>query len=202
MPYDEEYYRSGNYTDYLDRRERYHRLARDIDIFLDSICLRKTGESVVDFGCGVGFLVEGFQKLSYTDVWGYDISTWAVKYGRDILGRVNGNKITTKFDDLPRRIHLTIMLDVLEHIEWTQIDKLLRRLRSQYILVRIPVSNYDDGEFIYPVSRKDPSHITAFSKNRWWQVFRGAGYTELCHINLPNIWDSKGVLCALYKCTS
>lgn len=199
MSYDEEYYKSGNYTDYLDRRERYHRLARDIDIFLDSICLRNYTGQILDFGCGVGFLVEGFKKLGYSYVWGHDVSAWACGEASrlGIYNIISDPGIITQQD-----YHLTIMLDVLEHIAWGDIDRLLRRLKSRYILVRIPVSDVDDGEFIYPVSRKDPTHITAFSKNRWWSVFRSGGYDELCHINLPNIWDSKGVLCALYKCTS
>ena len=196
MTYGEEYYKQGNYTDYLDRRERYWRLASDIDSFLDSICLKDTNMPMLDFGCGVGFLIEGFRRLDYANVSGHDISSWAVTYS-DMIG-VGG--ISQCIEDvIHTRYHLVLMLDVLEHMQYEDINSLLGKLKTSYVLVRIPVPKKDGGNYVYPVSNKDPTHITKFSKETWLKIFKQHGYGQVCRINLPNIWDSAGVLCALYR---
>ena len=87
---------------------------------------------------------------------------------------------------------------MLEHMKPEEIHDILRSISTNYILVRIPVSKQDGGGYIYPVSNKDPTHITALTKESWRSLFKFDGYQELARINLPNIWDSEGVLCALY----
>ena len=196
MTYDESYYKAGNYTDYLDRRERYHRLARDIDAFMDSICLRSTGSNLLDYGCGPGFLMEGFRELGYTNVVGHDISKWAIQYADNIGIKGIAHCLDNVIQD---RYHLTVMLDVLEHIKYDDINKLLRKLKTHFVLVRIPICKKDGGNYNYPVSNKDPTHITKLSKTSWDATFKNTGYRHVCRINLPNIWDSNGVLCALYE---
>jgi len=193
--YGEEYYKGGNYTDYLSRRQRYWQLASDIDHFLDSMCLRNVEGRLLDYGSGPGFLVEGFSKLGYTQSIGFDISTWSSEYAAE----EGVARVTNDADVLDSEYDLVTMLDVLEHIEQGECCKLLLKIEADHMIVRIPVCEADGGDYVLPVSNRDPTHITKLTKESWTSIFRQAGYAQVCRINLPNIWDSDGVMCAMFR---
>ena len=90
--FDQEYYESNNYTNYLYRQDRYIRLSEEVSDFLDKMNLLK--EPVLDFGCAVGFLFKGLEKR-VDECYGVDISEWALeqarKRGHDVSTQVNWN---------------------------------------------------------------------------------------------------------------
>lgn len=196
MEYTEEYYRNSNYSDYLEREERYQKLGRDIENFLYSINLDLSELSVLDFGCSVGFLVKYLTK--HTDsILGYDISEWAINYG---LSQGVKN-LTTSYSDIisGEKFDILIALDVFEHMEIEDIKKMLEDVFPEYLLVRIPVPFKDGEDYVLDISNKDPTHITKLSKSSWDGVLEDSGYIKLVDLNLPTIWDSKGVLASLYR---
>ena len=46
--FDEDYFKRGNYVDYLSRSEKYKRLARDVHNFLGSIKMVKLDNRILD----------------------------------------------------------------------------------------------------------------------------------------------------------
>src|SRR5258708_11963454 len=78
MRYDEHYFKSLNYTHYLERRDRYLKAALEFHELFDKLRLTDKKGKILDYGCAVGFLMEGFRELGYKNVYGYDLSKSAV----------------------------------------------------------------------------------------------------------------------------
>lgn len=190
MIYDENYYKNINYTDYIYRRDRYLRLAKEIHELMDSkLRLINEKSKIMDYGCAVGFLMEGFKELGYRNVYGYDISEWAVKKakskGLNILDTIN-----------KRTFNVVVCLDVLEHMTDRQIYKVFKSYKSDIIIARIPCSN-DGKKFILEISNRDPTHINYKSKDKWTKLINKLGYTTILPLNLFTIYDTPGVMCTL-----
>lgn len=192
MKFTKKYYTTNNYKDYLLRKDRYQKLAKEIDNFLLTIGLNFKNKSVLDYGCAVGFLIEGLKQLGYTKISGIEISEWAKKILKSKkLKILNPNSI-------PKQ-ELTFFLDVLEHIKEQEVDTILKKLKTDFIIARIPVCIKDNEDFFLEISRKDPTHINKKTKQQWAKIFKKNGFEFMCLINLSLIYNSQGVFCALFK---
>ena len=74
--YDELYYKSNNYTTYLQRKERYSKTATEILEFLNKI--NHDHGPILDFGCAVGFLTEALLEKGH-EVDSVDVSEWCIE---------------------------------------------------------------------------------------------------------------------------
>lgn len=189
MKYDKNYFKHLNYTDYLERRERYLNHAKEIHETLSKLRLINMESKILDYGCAVGFLMEGFKELGYTNVYGYDVSKWAVKQAKN-----KGLNILSSLKD--KSFDIVICLDVLEHMSDNEIKKVFKQFNSKVIILRIPCSN-DGKKFVLNVSNRDPSHINLKNKEGWLKLLNKLEYTTIFPLNLFTIYDSPGVMCAL-----
>ncbi len=187
--FDERYYKSGNYENYLFRSLRYEKLAGELGCCFDSLNI----SSILDFGCAVGFLVKHLYKYNCI---GYDISEWAVNYGTNTL---NISNLTTSIDVVDNEYDAVLFLDVLEHMELSQIHDCLDRIRTKYIFVRLPVCFEDGGGYVCDVSENDKTHIIRLSKNTWIDLFAQHNYIKEIILQFEHIWDSENALCMVFK---
>jgi len=190
MKYDKNYFKTINYTDYLFRRDRYLQLAKEIHTLVgDKLRLIDKKSKIMDYGCAVGFLMEGFKQLKYHRIYGYDISEWAVKQAESkslhILKSLN-----------KRTFNMIICLDVLEHMTDRQIHKVFKNYESDIIIVRIPCSS-DGKKFILDISDRDTTHINHKTKDGWIKMIHKFGYKTILPLNLFTIYDTPGVMCAI-----
>ena len=122
MNFDEYYFKSANYSSYLERGERYLKMAEELDDLFCKLKIIKKDSRIVDYGCAVGFLISALEKIGYTNIFGYDISEWAIaqaeKRGCKILKDCNWNHA---------RADLMFCLDVFEHMEDKDITSLLTK---------------------------------------------------------------------------
>jgi len=189
--FDEQYYRSNNYVDYLSKRERYVKTAEEIQQVFHKFSMIDTESTILDYGCSLGFLIKGFEKAGFKNVSGYDVSEWAVEQARnngcDILDHAQGT-----FD-------LGIFLDVLEHMTDQQIADLFSQLKLDKVLVRIPCAVAEQPDrFHLEVSRRDVTHINCKTDQDWIAVFKSLGYSNCFRINMSTIYDSPGCFCCLF----
>ena len=126
--------------------------------YLESIIDNYNPTSVLDFGCGVGSLV----------------NTLALKYPqKNIHGYDPGNqKFSNKFKN--QKFDLVISTDVLEHIEPEFLDQTLEFLKEKsnrfYHLIALAPS-----KVILPDGRN--AHLILKSKDWWRDKFVKLGYT-------------------------
>ena len=194
--YNEAYFTSGNYEDYMQKYDRYLKMVTEIDDLFSRVCLRDRTQLVLDFGCAVGHVVRAHRDLGYTRVIGYDISQWAVDKGNLLI---RDEVLYTNQSVLSSRAHVTFMLDVLEHMTDEDVNHCISWLRTEYIIIRMPVTDTYGGELLLPSSRRDKTHINVKTKSGWLKVFSDYGYEPLFKLNLFSIWDSDGVLAVVLK---
>jgi SAM-dependent methyltransferase len=189
--FDEQYYRSNNYVDYFSKRERYVKTAEEIQQVFHKFSLVDSESKILDYGCSLGFLIKGFEKIGFKNVSGYDISDWAVAQARqagcNILYHAQGT-----FD-------LGIFLDVLEHMTDQQIIELFDQVNLHKILVRIPCAVEEQpDQFHLEISRRDPTHINCKTDQDWIEIFNRLGYHNHFRLNMSTIYDSPGCFCCLF----
>lgn len=189
--FDEQYYRSNNYVDYLSKRERYVKTAEEIQQVFHKFSLVNQDSTILDYGCSLGFLIKGFEKVGFKNVYGYDISDWAVAQAKQngccILNHAQGT-----FD-------LGIFLDVLEHMTDQQIVELFAELKLNKVLVRIPCAVVEQpDQFYLEVSRRDATHINCKTDLSWIEMFANLGYRNCFRLNMSTIYDSPGCFCGLF----
>jgi SAM-dependent methyltransferase len=192
--YNADYYKSSNYADYLERADRYKKTAYELVDLLRKLNLINRESRIVDYGCAVGFLLEGFYELGYRDVAGYEVSDWAIAEGTR-----RGNDIT-KWDDSvnwAQSADVLTALDVFEHMEDAEIKRVLKVLTPSCLILRIPTSVDGGKTFALEVSRQDPTHINCKTKDQWIQFLQKLGYETCLKLNLYTIYDTPGVTCLL-----
>ena len=181
--FDEAYYTTNNYENYLERRPRYLHTAKNLIDLLNSISLLNDNPSILDFGCAVGFLLEGFKNYN---IQGYDISEWAIKQAKEKKLPIVDN-LTSKFD-------IMISLDVFEHMNDEDIKSALAIVDPKILIVRIPVS-LDGNTFALDISRRDSTHINCKTKQDWINFLN---YPFNLRINIETIYDTDGVMCCIF----
>jgi hypothetical protein len=190
IPFDKDYFQSANYTNYLDRQEKYSRTAEEIFDRLKTFGLLNKKSSMLDYGCAVGFLSHGFRELGIDDIDSYDISEWAKEQAR-----MRGCRVVESLKDY---YNIGIFLDVLEHIDDAGIDTVFHKTRFGSVLVRIPCSvPGQPNKFYLEVSRRDPTHINCKTPEQWITKFRGFGYNTCLPVTMNTIYNSPGCFCAI-----
>ncbi len=186
----ESYYNSINYGNYLNRTNKYLNTAKDIIEFMNI----KTTDSILDYGCAVGHLLYGFQSCGLKNLYGVDISSWAIKNSP-----YDGLKLSNNIESIKDyKYSLCTVLDVFEHMFDEQIHLFLENLSTNKLIVRIPCKLKDENDFHLSVSRKDPSHVNCKTKEDWIDLFLKFNYKFSKPIVTKSIYDSDGCFCGVF----
>lgn len=183
---------TSNYKNYLTKK--FEGTAHDIIDELDI-----TIESILDFGCAMGGLIDALIRLGHKRVTGTDISYWAIDEGRQmynlsswILQHYNRQLLEDDYD-------YVIFLDVLEHVPLDELHAMLSRIKSNKIIVRLPVSAKEGENFVLNVSQNDKTHIQIHDKIWWNMLFERYGFILKTLFEREYIYESDGVLARMYE---
>lgn len=186
MNFDEQYYKSLNYVNYLNREDKYIKLACDLILFLEKEKYINKSTKMLDYGCAVGFLINGIRQQNY-ECFGYDISEWA-KY--EAFKRFKITFIENKYN----KFDLMFCLDVFEHMSDNQIVECLSTFDPDILVVRIPCADFNQATYFLEISKNDPTHINCKDKSQWIDFFKKNGYKTFIKLDLLTFYDSTGVM--------
>lgn len=187
MEFEESYFVQSsvsNYRNYKDKK--FHGLAEDLKGLL-------AGKKVLDFGCATGGLTAALRKESI-DCIGTDISYWAISFGREAYGIPAAALQFYNRQLLDENFDVVLFLDVLEHISTEELHAMFTIIKANELIVRIPITAVEGGDFVLSVSRNDKTHIQAHSRAWWERFFITYQYTHVQRLSMENIYDSPGVL--------
>jgi len=118
-------------------------------------------QRILEIGCGCGSLLLAFGQRGYSDCLGLDQDERLVTHGRNVLG-VNAvvGEWRTFLEQSELMFDIIIALDVLEHIEPSEISAVLSLTRSRLapggrLILRIPNALCP---FSLPILYGDPTH--------------------------------------------
>jgi len=189
--FNETYFHSINYSDYTFREKKYLNTAQDL---IDTFKL-VSEDYLLDYGCAVGFLMSGYKKLNLHNVYGFDISLWALNESKK-KDLVVTNDLSILND---KKYKLTTVLDVFEHMFDEDVDVVLNTLNTELLVVRIPVKLENENDFHLEVSRKDLSHINCKTKEEWISKIENFNFKYETEIKTESIYDAPGVFCGYFK---
>ncbi len=181
--FNKEYFNSINFTDYEQRCKKYQRSAQELYQFLNI----NYDTSILDYGCAIGFLLNGFYELGVRNLTGYDISEWAIK--NNINKQI---ECTDNIDIFKISYDYAFAMDVFEHMFDNQISLVLGNLNIFNLIVRLPVKLINQNDFHLQVSRNDPSHVNCKTKGEWIDYIESFGYSFSNTLNLTSTYDAPG----------
>lgn len=128
-------------------------------------------DKILDFGCAKGYLVKAFNLLGYSSC-GYDISLYAIsKAPIDICSDLTCDLNALKY----KNINWTISKDVLEHIDYADIDVSIQKIReiSEKVFVVVPLG--DNGKYNISTYDMDITHVIKEPLEWWEKKFKENG---------------------------
>lgn len=199
--FNEEYYKSVNYTDYLERHTKYRKLAASIYCEFNkyNMLTPDVYSDYLDYGCATGMLLHHLQKMlpSSYRCYGFDISDWAIEnnIADDVSVSQTLDYITT------RSYAVTTALDVFEHMFDDEVTEVLKELVTELLIVRIPVKSHPQAtDFHLEVSRRDKSHVNCKTKGQWIDFIENFGYTFKNTLDYEGvIYDAPGCFCGVFE---
>ena len=172
--YDESYYERGieegisGYTNYRWIPELTIPMAARIIEFLQI----RESDKILDFGCAKGYLVRAL-RLLHREAWGYDISAYATENcPKEVEKYIISDYSNMSFDWI-------ISKDVFEHIDYTEINEILRRLHdvTKKMFVIVPLG--EQGKYNVPAYDMDATHRISESLDWWKKKLQENGFEIL-----------------------
>ncbi len=133
-----------------------HRIINYLDI--------NYNDRILDFGCAKGYLVKAFNLLGY-ECYGYDISAYAIENCPKDIYHLLSRNLDYFLDE---NLDWTISKDVLEHIDYSDIDNTLQdiRLMSENVFVIVPLG--ENEKYNINTYEMDNTHIIR-EPIEWWE---------------------------------
>jgi len=136
----------------------------------------KYNEPILDFGCAKGYLVHALRLLDYK-AFGVDISDYAISQApREVAPYV---KLVRPFPEIGVFDHI-ICKDVLEHVDYTDIDLLLQILADRCYNTLAAIVPLGDGQkYFIDAYELDKTHKIRQDVPWWEQTFQKAGFASV-----------------------
>jgi 2-polyprenyl-3-methyl-5-hydroxy-6-metoxy-1,4-benzoquinol methylase len=168
-----------------------HELTKYYDFFINNI---KSGDSVLDIGCGIGFVSDKLAQKA-KNVTGVDIEEKNLSIAKNKFVKENLRFIladATQYD-FKEKFDVVILSNVLEHIK-NRIEFLekIKNLSNKF-LIRVPMINRD-WMTLYKKELglwyfNDPTHYTEYTLDSFKQEISSANLSvESCSIQFGEIW--------------
>jgi SAM-dependent methyltransferase len=172
--YDEDYFEGSNKA----QRPSY---TRDLvySYFLSIASMLKkilSPKKVLDLGCAKGFLVEAFMDLGIDDVWGIDISKYAIYNSpKEIRHRLIIGDIEESLPFENQTFDLITAIDLFEHLQYPsnvllEAQRILKKNGKMFAVI------CGEGS---PNATKDLSHINIQSYDIWKDIIEKNGFSIL-----------------------
>jgi SAM-dependent methyltransferase len=116
-------------------------------------------ESVLEVGCGLGYVVKSLREAGIKHSWGIDVSKWAVEHA--VTDGVSQGSLLS-LPAVPFQWDLVFSLDLLEHIPVADLDKAISELQ------RVGKRNFHLISCGSLADDRDATHVT-MHKIGWWK---------------------------------
>lgn len=171
-----------------------HRLMAYHDFFIDRI---RSGERVLDVGCGYGAVADSIARRANANVVGIDLNPSNIDHARK---RFTDPRLQFVVGEAPQDLRnepfdVIVLSNVLEHVEHRVafLTALVDRARPKRILIRVPMA---DRHWHVPLRRElglfhfsDPTHFTEYTRQSFEDEMRDAHLAIThCQVNWGEIW--------------
>lgn len=138
----------------------------------------RDGNSVLDYGCAKGFLVKALRMLG-VEATGYDISEYAINNADPGVKQY----VSTTLKADPMSYDFVVSKDCMEHIPEEELEPLLKKLfeaTRKALLIIVPLSGVDGGEYLCPRDEGDKTHKVRWTLMTWMKVLSNVDRRSVC----------------------
>jgi SAM-dependent methyltransferase len=170
--FDEKYYEDG-INNHISGYENYQWMPERTIREATSIIEKINFNSVLDFGCAKGFMVYAMSLLG-KNASGVDISEYAISAAMpQVKDKV---KLINTADDIPGYYDLLMAKDVLEHVPYDVLPKMLQTFRNKCtnILVAVPLG--ENKKYRIRQYEMDITHVIREPEEFWLKTLGDAGF--------------------------
>jgi cyclopropane fatty-acyl-phospholipid synthase-like methyltransferase len=138
--------------------------------------------SILDIGCGFGFLIRELKKEGYSSVIGVDISDQAIAFCLKQGFNVQKSSIAKYAEESKQKFDFIVISHVLEHIKKDEIINTLKHIRVNMLQERgklclmVPNAQSNTGSYW---AYEDFTHTTLFTSGSLLYVLKAAGYKNI-----------------------
>jgi len=151
-----------------------------VKVIIERLNILLDDSKILDFGCAKGFIVKAFMELGFRNVWGVDISQYAVDNADpDVKLKIILNENFKKINLDAKYFDFIISKDTLEHLTKNELDFYLKELgrltkpHGKHLHV-IPIG--DGKRYNCPDYEKDATHIIKEDIDWWMRKFQDHNY--------------------------
>ena len=150
-------------------------------------------QSLLDFGCGVGFFLKRVEKIAkIKNSCGLEINNFALNEARK---NTKKSKIFIKIEDIDKKFDLITMLHVVEHLDDVDLRNVLQKIKKLLndkgkILISTPAKNALANRIKKNkwIGFKDPTHINLKSIDEW-KNFYNQNQLNVLKVTNDGLWD-------------
>lgn len=137
--------------------------------------------SILEIGCGPGYLIEYLAKLGFKDVMGIDVSEEQINLARSKgLNAKNADAIDY-LSEINSKYDIIIAIDLIEHLHRGELIELFRFVNLALHTGGMVVIHTPNGEGLFPqhVIYGDLTHSTIFTENSLKQLLHLTGFEKI-----------------------
>jgi len=168
---------------------------RSYKIVCDTLVKEFSPKSVVDFGCGAGWILHYFNKLNVTDLKGLEICKDSkLIASEDINEKISFMSLSENID-LGRQFDLTVSFEVAEHIDEIYADVIVKNLCRHSKIVVFSAAYPGQGGY---------GHINEQEFSYWRQKFEKEDFLwdETISSKIKSNWKKKNISMWYWKNTN
>lgn len=178
--YDRDYFERGamlgisGYTNYSWMPEMTLRMAHHL---IQQLPIHQS-DTVLDFGCAKGFLVQALRILD-VEAYGMDVSEYAIsEVPRGLESVCRLSKHPSDISAFDKHFNWLLSKDVFEHMTEAELSDLLTAAKKcvSKMFVVVPLGKKDGSGFIIPQYDQDVTHVTIKPAEWWRNLFSDHGF--------------------------
>lgn len=175
MKYDEDYFERGIVTglsNYSNYRWIPELTIPMVMTMIDFLGINRT-DKILDYGAAKGYIVKAFKWLGRHAI-GVDVSMYAINNcDKEVEDRIfHVDSLPNLFEDFS--FEWIIAKDVFEHIDYSQIKKVLSSLNANRMFAIIPMG--ENNRYFHRYNDADKTHVIREDYSWWITKFQKSGW--------------------------
>lgn len=173
------------YVTNVDYDEKYN---YKIDFLIRELFYLQKNTTIIDIGCGKGHYIKSLNNNKFNNVTGLELSSECCeKYLADVP-HINANFIDYAATITDKKYNLAICMDMLEHINYKDIDNVIKNFERIATFSLVGIANHSD------IFNGVELHLIQ-EDSTWWQSLLEKYFT---HAEL--IYFTKGHRFFIFRC--
>jgi len=158
--------------------------------------LKNKDVKILDYGCGLGQILQALKVEGYKNCYGVDIEKSAIEFCKENSLHVEELNLDNLLNPFSSKFDIIILSHIIEHIPKDEIINTLNFIKNEFLAdngkLLIAVPNAQSNTHAY-WAYEDWTHTTLFTSGSLYYVLKAAGYNNVDFLDIDCTLGSKGI---------